>query len=213
MLSKESLKRLQETIDKLEKTYGKGSVMKSNVTMSDEKLKEISERKEMLRLKQFWVDFMYYKQSTELWDKNDFERILENSDSLLGVYYSFIDTGQPYYRGDTDNEKTIQKNKKAIEKLKEIYNKRFQQTEPDDLTKFSHNQKMLLLREIGFLELPIFMTEHTDISQDTKHKLIAKILGCDKRVAKALFNNEAKYMCTPENAERVYKFIQDNKLK
>lgn len=82
--------------------------------------------------------------------------------------------------------------------------------EPEDHTKFVNNQKYELLKEIDFFELPIFKNEG-NLNQNSKHKVLAKILGCTERTARAYFNNDPKYLCTPENKKKVTTFL--NSLK
>jgi hypothetical protein len=147
MDTKERLKQLQDTIDRLDKVYGKGTVLIAEGT--PEQIEKENKRLAILKLKRFWVNFVYYKQSTELWDKVDFEQIFENSQHLLKVSIGRHETG-PYYIGDTENEKTINTNKKFIEKLREIYNKRFGEIE----TKFDtqNDLKICFLVELGVID-------------------------------------------------------------
>jgi hypothetical protein len=144
---KNKMRGLGLTIDKLEKMYGKGSV--SVVTLTDEQREKENKKREIARLKSLWVQFIHYKQSTELWDKIDFEQIFENSEHILNVSYSLHETG-PYYNGETENEKTINKNKKAIDKLRKIFNERFKETETEFDTK--NDLKICFLKELGVID-------------------------------------------------------------
>jgi hypothetical protein len=147
MDTKERLKRLQETIDKVERGYGKVTVV--NAKLTPEQIEKENKRLVIQKLKRFWVDFVYYKQSTELWDKVDFEQIFENAEHVLKVSYMRHETG-PYYSGETENENTIEKNKKIIEKLKEIYSERFGQIETNFDTQ--NDLKICFLFELGVIE-------------------------------------------------------------
>ena len=80
------------------------------------------------------------------------------------------------------------------------------ETETEVHNKFANNQKYELLKKIGFFELPIFKNEG-NLNQSSKHKVLAKILGCTERTARAYFNNDPKYLCTPENNKKVTTFI------
>jgi hypothetical protein len=170
MDTKERLKQLQLTIDKLEMAYGKGAVIA--VELTPEEIEIENKRLAILKLKRFWVNFVYYKQSTELWDKVDFEQIFENSEHVLKVSYSRHETG-PYYAGETENANTLENNKKIIEKLREIYNKRFGEIESNDNTKFTTPERFRILENLGLTKSSIYK----DLSETGKGDLIAKLLG------------------------------------
>jgi hypothetical protein len=178
---KNKLRGLGLTIDHLDKMYGKGSV--SVVTLTDEQREKENKKREIARLKSLWVQFIHYKQSTELWDKIDFEQIFENSEHLLNVSYSLHETG-PYYNGETDNEKTINRNKKVIDKLREIYNERFKEIEPEEHTKFTLPELFALLGKLGLTDSPLY----NGLTEYGKGQLIAKLVQVHPDNAKKLKN-------------------------
>jgi len=178
---KNKMRGLGLTIDNLEKMYGKGSV--SVVKLTDEQREKENKRIEVMRLKSLWVQFIHYKQSTELWDKIDFEQIFENSEHLLNVSYRLHETG-PYYNGETDNEKTINRNKKVIDKLREIYNERFKEIEPEEHTKFTLPELFALLGKLGLTDSPLY----NGLTEYGKGQLIAKLVQVHPDNAKKLKN-------------------------
>jgi hypothetical protein len=77
---------------------------------------------------------------------------------------------------------------------------------------FSVKQRFYLLVKTGLLEAGMF--KGSEISQGAKHKLLAKILSCDVRTAKGMFNNEISYQMSIENQkeiEKLYNKITNNK--
>jgi hypothetical protein len=77
---------------------------------------------------------------------------------------------------------------------------------------FSVKQRFYLLVKTGLLETEMF--KGSEISQGAKHKLLAKILSCDVRTAKGMFNNEISYQMSIDNQkeiEKLYNKITKNK--
>ena len=77
---------------------------------------------------------------------------------------------------------------------------------------FSVKQRFYLLVKTGLLETGMF--KGSEISQGAKHKLLAKILNCDVRTAKGMFNNEISYQMSIDNQkeiEKLYNKITNNK--
>jgi hypothetical protein len=199
---KEKLRGLQLTIDKLDKAYGKGTTVISTMNLSEEEIEKESKRIEILRLKRSWVQFIHFKQSTELWDKVDFEQIIENSEHLLKVSYSLSENG-PYYTGETDNEKTIKRNEKIIEKLKEIYEERFKEEQSEDLKIYTNAEKFYLLEQTGFTENKNYKL----LSETNKCKLLAKILGCKTETAKKVKNKDYRYTVNEVSKIKIDTFL------
>jgi hypothetical protein len=136
---------------------------------------------------------------------------INNRDIILGYEVTFNFDVNDYIVTEVTDARLKYLDSQKLDLLEEYYNKKYL-TEVEHLrdnTKYSYNQKFYLLEKIGLLDLHVFKA---DITNEKKHMLIAKILGCDTRTAKGLFNSEVKYTCTPENAEIVDKFIKDNKL-
>lgn len=154
-----------------------------------------------------WRMFIDSKESTDLWTEEDFLLFLNNEDAILN--YTLVSDGEKVFLIAGMPE--IQKLYKAkLDRLREIYEDRFKETETVKETEYTAGQKFLLLVELGFLDQQVFKA---NIPEANKHKVIAKILGCDIRTAKALYNSEPKYQPTPDNKDKVLKFIKDNNLK
>jgi hypothetical protein len=205
MDTKEQLKRLQLTIEKLEKAYGKGALLFTKST--PEEIENENKRLAILKLKKFWVDFVYYKQSTELWDKVDFEQIFGNAEHLLKVSYRRHEYG-PYYSGDTENANTIENNNKIIEKLREIYNERFGQLESNDNTKFTLPERYNILEKLGITKSPIYK----DLSETGKGHLIAKLLGISIDNGKKIKNGTYPTK-EPVDEKKIDAFFEKHKHK
>jgi hypothetical protein len=198
---KEKLRDLQLTIDKLDKAYGKDSVI-SNVNLTEQEIEKENKRIEIIKLKRLWVKFIYYQQSTELWDKVDFEQIIENSEHLLKVSYSIHETG-PYYNGETDNQNTIKRNEKVIEKLKEIYEERFKEEKSEDLTIYTNGEKFYLLEQTGYTNSENYKL----LSETNKCKLLAKVLGCTAETAKKVKNKDYRYTVNEVSKKKIDTFL------
>lgn len=96
----------------------------------------------------------------------------------------------------------------------EITNEQDQPMVPDTFDKYgiSTKQRFYLLVKTGLLETEMF--KGNKITQGAKHKLIAKILSCDVRTAKGMFNNETTFQMSIENLntiEIMYNKITKNK--
>jgi hypothetical protein len=154
----------------------------------------------------------------------NFYSILEQT-GFIELYKNIIPAGLwqiPEYNS-TDKKETIEENEKDHTKFsnpQKLYllipeynstdkEEKIKENE-EDHTKFSTLQKLHLLNEIGFLDLPCFKG---NVAQTTKHKILAKLLGCHTRTAKGFLNGEEKYTPKSDAIEKVNKFITDNKLK
>lgn len=136
---------------------------------------------------------------------------INNRDIILGYSVTFNFDINDYVVSEVTDHRLKSVDAEKLDLLEGHYIAKFlpEHEKLADLTKYSANQKFYLLEKLGFLELPLF---RKNINNDTKHKVLSKILGCHKRTAKGLLNGEHKYTVDRENAEIVDKFIKDNKL-
>lgn len=198
---KEKLRALQQTIDKLEKQYGKGYIVKTTIKPpTPEQLRE----SELYNLRRKWVHFIHHTPSTDLWSKEEFEAFLNNREDLLGAGSRYFEDGHAYYSGMTDNAKTIEQNTKYLDRLKEIYEKRFAPEEPEDHTKFTKSELMYLFEKIG-LTGTVF---YKKLSENNKALLLSKLLSCHFENGKKYKNgNDARYTVNAESANKIDAFL------
>lgn len=194
---REKLRGLQETIDKLEKVYGKVDVIKSN---PDENRSWV-----LHELRRRWVHFTHHVPSTDLWNKEDFEAFLNYREDLLNTGSRYDNkNGRAYYSGISDNPKTIERNREYFERLKEIYEKRFTPEEPEDHTKFTNPELMYLFEKIGLTDTVFYKK----LSENNKALLLSKLLSCHFENAKKYKNgNDARYTVNNESANKIDAFL------
>lgn len=118
-----------------------------------------------------WERFIREKESTELWTKEEFLLFLENEDAILNCSIGF-DGEKMYFFRDGGSPELKEKYKQKLDRLKEIYNERFKEIEPEDHTKFSLPELFALLGKLGLTDSPIYK----GLSETGKGYLIAKLL-------------------------------------
>jgi hypothetical protein len=149
-----------------------------------------------------WKRFIQEKESTDLWTEDNFLLFLENEEAILN--YSIDFDGDKVRLFKDGNPKLKEVYKQKLDRLREIYNERFNKTEPEpeDHTKFSDRQIFYLLEKIGLFETEFYRNIKTE---KDKHSLIAKILNCHIDNARKLKNGTVT--ATDENKKIVTNFI------
>jgi hypothetical protein len=155
------------------------------------------------------VSIMLYNELTEYTLKYGFNKAII---SLLNTKYNEINDFEEYQcLNEIDEFKTV---KKFIDEILNSNNEQPEPIAPEPLDNYgiTAKQRFFLLDKIGIRETELF--KGTGISQNAKHKLLAKILSCDVRTAKGMFNKETTYQMSIDNQndiEKMYNKITKNK--
>ena len=151
-----------------------------------------------------WSRFIDEKTSTDLWTENDFLFFLDNEEIILNFTWDFNDGKYIIIKDENQRRKEIYKQK--LDRLREIYNERFKETETDpvDHTKYTKPEKFYLLKKLGLTNIQTY--EH--LSETNKAKLLAKILDCNKDNAGKIKNGtDYRYTVNEISKQKIDKFL------
>ena len=205
---KEYLKKLGLTIEKLDNAYGKGTTIVKKST--DEQIEVEKNRVKKIKMINRWIKFIHFSQSTELWEKEDFEKFLENREILLKTSYRVYEGYPVISELSTENEEIIEKNSKLLNALSEIYKRRFGKFEPQKKEKnYTVAEKFKLLDEIGFFSLPIYK----NLSEGAKEELLSKLFSVHVDTIKHTKNNREEFCISPEGEKRVLQLLKKLNIK
>lgn len=147
-----------------------------------------------------WYRFRNEKPSTELWQKKEFEYFIDNEDTILHYTIIQFDGKQSVVKiggEDEINEQNLIK----LNRLREIYNERFKEIEPEDHTQFSYYERLELLKMIGIDDSPTYK----NLSNTGKHYFVAKILNIHKDNARKLI--DGTYSAGSLDKEKIETFL------
>jgi hypothetical protein len=148
----------------------------------------------------FWNQFKKNK-TTEFWDKDTFEKILKYEDYIVKLIIEVYDEKPILILNSSKAQVDYHKN--LIEIIRQTYQNRFGEKEPEDHTKFNNPEKFYLLEKMGFTDLP----KYKNLSETDKAKVLEKILGCSFDTAKKIKNNDPSYVIKDHKADKIDKFL------
>jgi hypothetical protein len=161
------------------------------------------EYKDFLEIRKILIEWerFYRDPNTEFWDKENFLRLLDNEQYILA--YSF----EPFdgkIRVFESGEGAKERKRKLLNRLREIYNERFKDIEPEVHTKYTKPEIYYLLKQIGFIDID----KYNHLSEKNKVKILSKILDCAPDTAKKIKNgNDYRYSVNEQSKKKIDTFL------
>lgn len=149
-----------------------------------------------------WQRFLHNK-TTEFWSEKEFLEILDNEQIIIEYEYDLFDGKYRIMKRSADSIDFV---KTTLDRLREIYNERFNKTEPEpeDHTKYTKHEIFYLLSKLGLTELK----EYKQLSETNKAKLLSKILSCNTDTAKKIKNGtDHRYTVNDFQKQKIDTFL------